>query len=72
MRRRIEESGVIEILINFIHDHCQLSREQVSAAMFLAGRVLPSLANAALPSDEDDEDDDIPTEIEIRIVDPKT
>jgi hypothetical protein len=72
LRQKILDSDVVDVLLDFIAGDKKLSRDQAAAALGLAMKVIPNFTSVPAPRDDDEADDGIPTEIEIRIVDPKT
>lgn len=71
LRHKIMDSGVIDALIDFVEGRRDLSPEQVATGIALAKKIVPDLATAALPPEDDEASENASPEFEIHIVDPK-
>lgn len=72
LRRVITDSGVVEALVEFTEGRREMTSDQVAAGLALMKKIVPDLANLALPpEDADTEAEDESPKFEIHIVDPK-
>ncbi|WP_162918575.1 hypothetical protein [Taklimakanibacter deserti] len=71
LRHKIMDSGVIDALIDFVEGRRDLSPEQVATGIALARKIVPDLATAASPAENDESAENASPEFEIHVVDPK-